>query len=225
MSRRLLQRVLAASLASLCLAASAPVFAAASPDDRIELATEALRDLLTDSPPPMSLLRETTCIAVLPRVIRAALGIGGRHGKGVMSCRREGGEWSPPVFLKMSGGSLGLQIGAEASDVVLLIVDPRSARSLLRSKFTIGADAKAAAGPRSVGAEATTDARLDAEIYSYATSKGFFAGVSLGGAKLKLSRKLVSNYYPEQPLPEELLFGRAQVRESPAVAAFREALP
>ncbi|HVR28245.1 MAG TPA: lipid-binding SYLF domain-containing protein [Thermoanaerobaculia bacterium] len=225
MPRRLHPRALAASLVFLCLSASTPALGAATLDQRIELSTEALTALLNESPPPRSLLEKTTCIAVLPRVIRAALGVGGRHGKGVMSCRREGGEWSPPVFLKMSGGSLGLQLGAEASDVVLLIVDPRSARSLLRSKFTIGADAKAAAGPRSVGAEATTDARLDAEIYSYASSKGFFAGVSLGGAKLKLNRKQVSNYYPERPLPEDLLFGRAQVRESPAVAAFREALP
>jgi len=224
MPKRLHPRLLTLSIASLCLAASLPVLAGPL-DDRIALATESLEELLREAPPPQSLLRETTCIAVLPRVIQAAIGVGGRHGKGVMSCRREGGEWSPPAFLKISGGSLGLQLGAEASDVVLLIVDDRSARSLLRSKFTIGADAKAAAGPRSVGTEATTDARLDAEIYSYAASKGFFAGVSLGGAKLKLSRKDVSNYYPERPLPEDLLFGRAQVGESAAVAAFRAALP
>ena len=194
-------------------------------DDRIALSTQVLRDLLSEAAPPQHLLRETTCVAVLPHVVQAAVGVGGRHGKGVMSCRREGGDWSPPAFIKMSGGSLGLQLGAEASDIVLFIVDERSARSLLRSKFTIGADAKAAAGPRSVGNSATTDARLDAEIYSYATSKGFFAGESLGGAKLKLSRKDVSNYYPERPLPDDLLFGRADVTVSPAAAGFQAALP
>ena len=204
--------------------AAAPVLAGPL-DDRLELATGVLQDLLSESPPPASLLRETTCIAVLPRVIQAAIGVGGRHGKGVMACRREGGDWSPPAFLQMSGGSLGFQLGAESSDVVLLIVDERSARSLLRSKFTIGTDAKAAAGPRSAGTAATTDARLDAEIYSYATAKGFFAGVSLGGAKLKLNRNDVSSYYRDRPLPEDLLFGRAQVTVPAAAAAFRSALP
>jgi lipid-binding SYLF domain-containing protein len=194
-------------------------------DDRIALSTGVLTKLLSESPPPAWLLEQTTCMVVLPRVVQAAVGVGGRHGNGVMSCRRESGGWSPPAFMSISGGSLGLQLGAEASDLVLLVVDPRSARSLLRSKFTIGADAKAAAGPRSAGVDATTDARLDAEIYSYATSKGFFAGVSLGGAKLKLSRKDVSHYYPEKPLPEDLLFGRAEVSGSPAGTLFQEALP
>jgi lipid-binding SYLF domain-containing protein len=218
-------RALLASLAAVLLLTSTPTLAEGTLDDRIALSTEALEGLLEDSPPPRSLIDDTTCIAVLPRVIQAAVGIGGRHGKGVMSCRREDGGWSPPAFINISGGSLGLQIGAEASDLVLLIVDERSARSLLRSKFTIGASGKAAAGPRSAGTEATTDARLDAEIYSYGSSKGFFAGVSLGGAKLKLNRKQVSNYYPEQPLPEDLLFGSAEVSETGVAAAFRAALP
>jgi len=194
-------------------------------DDRVELATQVMKDLRQEAPPPGWLFEKTTCVAVLPHVVQAAVGVGGRHGKGVMTCRREDREWSPPAFISISGGSLGLQVGAEATDLVLLIVDERSARSLLKSKFTVGADAKAAAGPRSADASATTDARLDAEIYSYATSKGFFAGVSLGGAKLKLSRKDVSNYYPEKPLPEDLMFGRAEVSESPAAAAFRSTLP
>ena len=198
---------------------------AATLDDRVELATGVMQKLLTESKPPGWLLDKTTCVAVLPRVVQAAVGVGGRHGNGVLSCRREDKSWSPPAFLSISGGSLGLQLGAEASDLVLLIVDPRSARSLLQSKFTIGADAKAAAGPRSADASATTDARLDAEIYSYATSKGFFAGVSLGGAKLKLSRKEVAQYYTEKPLPEDLVFGRAEVRVPAAGLAFQGAMP
>jgi lipid-binding SYLF domain-containing protein len=213
--------VLLVALASI----TAPAVLASSLDDRIALATGVMKDLLGESPPPSWLLEKTTCIAVLPHVVQAAVGVGGRHGTGVMSCRREDRAWSPPAFLSISGGSLGLQVGAEASDLVLLIVDPRSARSLLKSKFTIGADAKAAAGPRSADTSATTDARLDAEIYSYATSKGFFAGVSLGGAKLKLSRRDVSSYYPEKPLPEDLVFGRAEVNVSPVGTAFRASLP
>jgi lipid-binding SYLF domain-containing protein len=225
MPRRL--RFHAATLTLACaLAFVASTAAFAGPlDDRIALSTEVLKELLSESPPPSWLLEKTTCIVVLPHVVQAAIGVGGRHGNGVMSCRREAGGWSPPAFIGISGGSLGLQIGAEASDIVLLVVDPRSARSLLRSKFTIGADAKAAAGPRSAGVEATTDARLDAEIYSYATSKGFFAGVSLGGAKLKINRKDVSRYYAEKPLPDDLLFGRADVNLTPAATLFQAALP
>ena len=218
------------ALPTLALAAAVAFFSTAEAradllDDRIALSTEVLKELLSESPPPAWLLEKTTCIAVLPHVVQAAVGVGGRHGNGVMACRRQDGAWSPPAFLSISGGSLGLQVGAEASDLVLLVVDPRSARSLLRSKFTIGADAKAAAGPRSASVDATTDARLDAEIYSYATSKGFFAGAAIGGAKLKLSRKEVSQYYAEKPLPEDLLFGRAEVNVSPAATVFREALP
>jgi lipid-binding SYLF domain-containing protein len=215
---------LAAAAVALALLTTGAA-AAGTLDDRIALSTEVLKELLSESPPPAWLLEKTTCIAILPHVVQAAFGVGGRHGNGVMSCRREDRAWSPPAFLSISGGSLGLQLGAQASDIVLLVVDRRSARSLLRSKFTIGADAKAAAGPRSAGVDATTDARLDAEIYSYATSKGFFAGVSLGGAKLKLSRKEVSQYYPERPLPEDLLFGRAEVNVSPAATVFQAALP
>jgi lipid-binding SYLF domain-containing protein len=224
MPRRPATRPILAFLASSLLAGAA-ASSASTLDDRVELATEVVQKLLSESKPPEWVLDKTTCIAVLPRVVQAAVGVGGRHGNGVLSCRREDKAWSPPAFLSISGGSFGLQFGAEASDVVLLIVDPRSARSLLKSKFTIGADAKAAAGPRSADASATTDARLDAEIYSYATSKGFFAGVSLGGAKLKLSRKEVSQYYAEKPLPEDLVFGRAEVRVPAAGITFQGALP
>jgi lipid-binding SYLF domain-containing protein len=224
MARRSNSRALAAAAIALSLLTASGA-AAGTLDDRIALSTEVLKELLSESPPPDWLLKKTTCIAILPHVVQAAFGVGGRHGNGVISCRRDDGGWSPPAFLSISGGSLGLQLGAQASDIVLLVVDRRSARSLLRSKFTIGADAKAAAGPRSAGVDATTDARLDAEIYSYATSKGFFAGVSLGGAKLKVSRKDLSQYYVERPLPEDLLFGRAEVNVSPAATVFQAALP
>jgi lipid-binding SYLF domain-containing protein len=212
-------------LAAALVLATPPPIAAEPLDDRLVIATEVVKKLLAESRPPNWVLEKTTCMVVLPHVVQAAVAVGGRHGTGVMSCRDDGGSWGPPALLSIAGGSLGLQLGAEASDVVLLVVDERSARSLLRSKFTIGADAKAAAGPRSADTSATTDARLDAEIYSYTTSKGFFAGASIGGAKLKLSRKEVSDYYAEKPLPEDLVFGRAEVSLSPAATAFQAALP
>lgn len=214
------------ALTSLSLLAAPGYAAPASLSERLERSRGVLAELLqSDQRPPAKLVEGSSCIAVLPRVIKGAVGVGGRHGKGVISCRRDDGEWSPPAFLTLSGGSFGLQLGAQSSDVVLFVVSERSARSLMRSKFTLGADAEVAAGPRSAGAEATTDVRLDAEIYSYAKSKGFFAGVSLGGAKVKINRKEISRYYSEKPLPEALLFGDAQVDAPPAAEAFLRALP
>ena len=125
----------------------------------------------------------------------------------------------------MSGGTIGLQVGFESTDIVLLIVSERSARSLLKSKFTLGADAKVSAGPADAGASGTTDLRLDAEIYSYANATGFFAGASIGGAQLKINRKDTSRYYDERPVPEDLLFGETEVTLSRAAARFRSALP
>lgn len=215
-----------ALLAVLFMAAAPGYGAAGSLGERLARSREVVQEFLQgDQRPPSSLIDQSACIAVLPRVIKGAVGVGGRHGRGVMSCRKDSGEWSAPVFLTLSGGSLGLQVGAQSSDIVLFIISERSARSLMKSKFTLGADAEVAAGPRSAGAEATTDVRLDAEIYSYAKSKGFFAGVSLGGAKLKVRRKEISRYYPEKPLPEALLFGDARVELPPAAESFRSALP
>jgi lipid-binding SYLF domain-containing protein len=222
MIRGPLRAIVIASTLSLAMASAAP---ARTPDEKLTRATEAFRELLETNPPPAGLVDGAHCIAVLPRVIEGAFGLGGQRGAGVMSCRRPSGEWSPPAFLSISGGSIGLQIGFEASDVVLLVVSEKSARSLLRSKFTLGADAEVAAGPNDIGVEATTDVRLEAEIYSYENSTGFFAGASLNGARLKLQRKRISNYYPERPLPEDLLFGTADVRLSRAAEGFRDVLP
>ncbi|MEE2776647.1 MAG: lipid-binding SYLF domain-containing protein [Acidobacteriota bacterium] len=198
---------------------------AVTPDEKLARSTEVLQEILSDARPPAHLLEESFCIAVLPRVLEGALGFGARQGKGVISCRRTDGGWSPPAFLSIAGGSIGLQIGFESTDLVLLVVNERSATSLMRSKFTLGADAKVAVGPIDAAASATTDARLDAEIYSYGNSTGFFAGASLSGARIKIRRKEISRYYPERPVPEDLLFGDAQVRLSGAAAAFVDALP
>ncbi|MDX1383469.1 MAG: lipid-binding SYLF domain-containing protein [Thermoanaerobaculia bacterium] len=212
-------------LLPLLFALAWPGLADSEADDKLRRATVVFEELLKESPPPQELLDRSACIAVIPRVIEGAFGLGGSHGKGVMSCRRPDGEWSPPAFLRSSAGSVGFQIGFESTDLVLLIVDDRSARSLMRSKFTLGADAKVAAGPADAGANATTDARLDAEIYSYANSTGFFAGAALSGAKLKIQRKEISRYYPEHPVPEDLLFGSAEVELSSAAQRFVDVLP
>jgi lipid-binding SYLF domain-containing protein len=185
-------------------------------DEKIRLATEVYLELLEveEREVPQALLDEASCVAVIPGVIKGAFGWGGRHGRGVLSCRNNG-SWSAPVFVTLSGGSFGLQIGAQSTDVVLFIVKERSVRSLLRSKFTLGGDLSVAAGPVGRSAELGTDIRLRAEIYSYAKSRGLFAGVSVEGARLAPHRKSIDKYYGRSLSAEEILFGSA-IDELPA---------
>ena len=152
--------------------------------EHLEKARTAYLEVRDTKEIPDKLLSQAKCIAVFPGVVKAAMGVGARHGKGVMSCKDASGQWGPPVFMEMSGGSMGFQIGVEKADVVLFFMTDKSIQSLLDSKFTLGAQAGVAAGPVGRTAEANTDVKLNAEIYSYARSKGAFAGLSLEGAKV-----------------------------------------
>ena len=150
---------------------------------RAQRASEVLSELvsLPDRSPPKSLLNSATCIAVIPGVVQAGLGVGGRFGFGVASCRTPGG-WSVPVFVGLKGGSFGFQIGGQSADVVLVFVNKNAAR-LASSTFDIGAGASVAAGPVGRNLSAETDYKAKAEIYSYSKTKGLFAGISLSGTK------------------------------------------
>ncbi|TMQ69553.1 MAG: lipid-binding SYLF domain-containing protein, partial [Candidatus Eisenbacteria bacterium] len=158
-----------------------PTFAADDIEARLRRAREVYRELIQtpDRQIPQALQDQCKCVAVFPHVVKAAFGVGGRYGKGVVSCRTEAGLWSPPAPFTLAGGSWGFQIGAEAADVVLFFMTDHGAKSLLESKFTLGASAALAAGPEGRAAEAETDIKLNAEIYSYARAKGLFAGLSL----------------------------------------------
>ncbi len=133
---------------------------------------------------PRRILDDADCIAVFPQVIKAAFGIGGRGGRGVVVCRNAGG-WSAPAFLNVGGASFGLQIGAESTDYVMLFMTPESARSLLESNVKLGGSVSVAAGPVGREAEAATDLKLNAQILSYSRSKGLFAGAALEGAVIE----------------------------------------
>lgn len=150
---------------------------------RAERAAQVLSELvsLPDKSPPKSLLDAATCIAVVPGVVQAGFGVGGRFGFGVASCRLGDG-WSTPVFVGLKGGSFGLQIGGQSADVVLVFVN-KDAQRLASSTFDIGAGASVAAGPVGRNLSAETDYKAKAEIYSYSKTKGLFAGVSLSGTK------------------------------------------
>lgn len=135
---------------------------------------------------PQDLVEKAHCIVLVPDLKKAAFGVGGKYGRGFAVCRAAGGQgWGPPAAIRIEGGSFGFQIGVSMSDVVMLVMNERGMQKLSSSKFTIGADANAAAGPVGRNASAQTDAFMSAEILSWSRSKGLFAGVSLDGATLR----------------------------------------
>ena len=168
-----------------------PAFAADSgtEEDRVEESGHVLKEILNiPEDIPQDLLDKAECIIVLPSVKKAAFGIGGSYGRGVMICRggvSYTGPWGPPALYALEGASIGFQIGGQATDFVLLVMNPKGARSLLSSKVKRGADASAAAGPKGRTAEGATDIVMNAEILSYSRNKGLFAGVSLEGSTLR----------------------------------------
>jgi len=187
--------------------------------DRIQSAKEVYQELLNtpDRGVPEKLLTDCRCIAVIPHVVKAAFIVGGKHGKGIVTCKNREGKWSNIAFLTISGGSLGLQIGAEATDLVLFIMSESGAKSLLKSEFTLGGNASVAAGPVGRTASGDTDLNLNAGIYAYSRAKGAFAGISLEGASLSTDSDTVREFYGSDIPPETLLFGE-QRTDVPAVA-------
>lgn len=148
-----------------------------------------------DKAVPNQVLDKAVCIAVFPSVIKAGvLGLGGRGGRGVASCRTKSG-WSSPAFFDMKGGSLGPQIGVQSTDFVFLFMNDKGMNSLLKSKFEVGGDASVAAGPVGRQAGASTDLKLNAEILSYSRSKGLFAGLELKGAVITLDESDMEAIY------------------------------
>ena len=150
---------------------------------RLNDATDVIRQIMMtpDKAIPNGIARRATCVGVIPSVKKAAFVVGGSYGQGVVTCRTPRG-WSAPVFIRLAGGSVGFQVGGQATDLVLVAVNDHGFQDLLRSKFKIGADAAAAAGPVGRNAAAGTDLKLNAELLTYSRSKGLFIGVDLNGA-------------------------------------------
>ena len=176
----------------LVLLLSVPAAVAADKDreeDRVKDAGTVLKEILNiPDDVPRELLDRAECVIVLPSVKKAAFGIGGSFGRGVMVCRGGAhftGRWGAPALYALEGVSIGFQLGGQATDFVLLVMNPKGAESLLSSKVKLGADASAAAGPKGRTAEGATDIVMSAEILSYSRNKGLFAGVSLEGSTLR----------------------------------------
>jgi lipid-binding SYLF domain-containing protein len=161
---------------------------------------------------PRDLLDKAECVGVIPSAKKFALGLGGRYGKGAVACRTDGGHgpWGPPLMIGIGGGSFGLQIGGQAADYVFLIMNPRGIDHLLKSRFTLGADAAVAAGPKGRTAEAATDALMHAEILAYSRARGLFAGISLEGAVISQDKDANRGVYGEQVTPRDLLLKPGQ---------------
>jgi lipid-binding SYLF domain-containing protein len=157
-------------------------------DERLDDAASLFSEIMgtPDRSIPQDLLDKSSCVVLVPDLKKGAFVIGGKYGRGFAVCRNPGGQgWGPPAAIRIEGGSVGFQIGVSSTDVVLLVMNERGMKKLTSSKFTIGADAAAAAGPVGRTATAQTDGLMTAEILSWSRSKGLFAGVSLDGATLR----------------------------------------
>ncbi|MBS0432433.1 MAG: lipid-binding SYLF domain-containing protein [Proteobacteria bacterium] len=192
---------------------------------RTQTATRVLADIMKapDKAIPRDLLRDAYAIAVIPDVIKVGLVLGGRHGDGLIAVKSTDGTWSNPVFLSLTGGSVGFQAGVSSTDVILVFRTRRGVDSIVNGKFTIGADAHAAAGPVGRNLNASTDVALQAEIYSYSRSRGLFAGVSLDGAVLHIDDDSDAAIYGSGITPRRVFEGG--VNDVPApVVHFRDQL-
>ena len=155
---------------------------------------------------PAPILQATKCVAIFPGLKEAAFAFGGRHGTGTITCRNEEGIWSPPAFLKLSAGSFGLQIGYQASDIMMLFVTEKAAQAILEPQFALGGDLSVAAGPYSDTAGITSAKDLTEDIYIYSQSTGLFAGASFEGTRLAMSSKAIRRYYGHYIWPGAILF-------------------
>ncbi len=187
------------------------VFAAsdkAALDQRLDNATTVVNEIMQtpDKGMPDSIMRKATCVAVVPSVKKGAFIVGAQYGQGVVTCRTARG-WSAPAFIRMAGGSFGLQAGGEGTDLVLIAVNDKGMQDLLKDKFKIGADAAAAAGPVGRNAQAATDVKMSAELLTYSRSKGLFAGIDLDGTSVSQNSEDTATFYGSPYSFNEILEG------------------
>ena len=206
-------RTVRAAVVALALAAAGLSSGGSREARRLEESRQVLVELAgVKEGAPRDLIEKAKCVIVIPGVKKAAIGIGGRFGYGAAVCRSENGSgpWGPPLMISLKGGSVGFQIGGQSSDFVLLVMNSKGIDHLLRSKFTLGADASVAAGPIGRNAEAATDLQMRAEILSYSRSRGLFAGISLEGASLRQDTGANRALYGSGVNPRTLLVSPGQ---------------
>jgi len=192
-------------------------------NDRLDHAGSVLHEIMAapDKGIPEEVLEHAKCIAVVPHMIKGGFVFGAENGRGVATCRSSNG-WSAPMFFAITGGSWGLQIGIEGVDLVMIIQNERGMRQLLSSKFSLGADASAAAGPVGRHASANTDWKLDAEILTYSRAKGAFAGLTLNGASIRHDEDSTKAIYGRNVSNRRIL--RGEVTMPTAANSFLDAV-
>jgi lipid-binding SYLF domain-containing protein len=205
------------TLALICLSfmLTSSAYAASSREnlqDRINAAKAVMDEIMQaqDRSIPLNILHHATCVAVVPGMVKGAFVFGGQYGQGVVTCRTGHG-WSAPVFIRMAGGSFGFQIGGQSTDLVLVAMNDRGLQDLLKSKFKIGGDASAAAGPVGRAGQASTDWKMSAELLSYSRNKGIFAGIDLDGTSVSQNREDTELYYGKAHRFEYILKGNVAV--------------
>jgi len=186
--------------------------AANKEQERLENSGVVMEEIMnTPENIPQELLEKAECVIVFPSVLKAAFGIGGSYGRGAMVCRTGEhfrGPWGAPAMYALEGGSFGFQLGGQATDLVLLVMNDHGAQSILSSKVKLGADASAAAGPKGRDASADTDAYLRAEILSYSRSRGLFAGISLEGSTLRPDDDASEQVYGHKIKARDIILGK-----------------
>src|SRR6202048_4025855 len=204
------KRIFACAMSALLLAITSWADDKEKDEDRLKNAGTVLREILNiPDDIPQDLLDKADCVVFFPSVLKAAFVVGGSYGRGAMTCRRGenfNGSWGAPSMMALEGASVGFQIGGEATDFVLLVMNDRGANGILSSKVKLGADASAAAGPKGRNAEASTDVTLRAEILSYSRARGLFAGISLAGSTVRPDNSANENLYRKKVEPEDVVF-------------------
>jgi len=185
------------------------LFGASDAPKRLDAAADVITEIMAspDKGIPQDLLDKSECLVVVPGLKKGAFIVGGKYGKGFMLCRKAGAGWSAPGSIRVEGGSFGFQIGGSETDVVLLVMNQGGVKKLLSSKFTVGADASAAAGPVGRTSSAATDAQMHAEILTYSRARGLFAGVSLEGATLRPDDDWNKELYGKPMTNQEIVTG------------------
>jgi lipid-binding SYLF domain-containing protein len=215
----------------LGLILAAPVLLAADTEEQERLANsaEAMEEILKiPDGLPKQLLNKAECVVVMPSVKKFAIGLGGSYGRGALVCRTGNdftGPWGAPAMYRLEGASIGFQLGGQATDFLLLVMNPKGIESLLRSKVKLGADATVAGGPKGRAAMVATDAYMRAEILTYSRSRGLFAGVSLEGSTLRQDNKANERLYGREIPAREIVKGGNGAGGQRLVSVLQKASP
>lgn len=206
-------------IAAACLAVVLPSLCfAASKKEELQARLDASKHIMdqimaaSDKSIPSNILEKATCVGVIPGMLKGAFVVGAQYGQGVVTCRTGHG-WSAPVFIRLAGGSFGFQAGGQSTDLVLVAVNENGFQDLLKSKFKLGGDAAASAGPVGRNTQASTDWKMNAELLTYSRSKGLFAGIDLDGTSVSQNAEDTEIYYGQPQDFKQVLLGNVDVPE------------